>query len=138
MFVQFFLSSLVLAIVLSCAVALLFWKPVGSVLLHLLEEDVAAAWTRYVAFALVVAGVAAGTRVRLLEEYLAAPSWNQSALQGQLTREFWYLEMYRTAIGTVEGIAWVLLGLSLLAGTVHLLLRKNKVNNAKVFIARTR
>jgi len=138
MFVQFFLSSLVLAVALSCVVALLFWKPVRSVLLHLLEEDVAAGWTRYVAFALVVAGVSSGTRVRLLEEYLAAPSWNQSALQGQLTREFWYLEMYRTAIGTVEGMAWVLLGLSLLAGTVHLLVRKNRVNKARIYISQTR
>ena len=139
MFVQFFVWSLVLAAVFSSLVAWLFKKPVEIVLLHLLEKDVAAAWTRYVVFALGVAGVAAGTRVRLLEEYLEAPSWNQSSLQGQLTQEFWYLEMYRTGIGTLEGMACVLLGLSFLAGTVYLLVQKNKASNkARIYISQTR
>ena len=46
----------------------------------------------------------------------------------ELTQEFWVLEMYRTVIGTVVGIAWVLLGLSLVAGIVYVIADKYRLN----------
>jgi hypothetical protein len=128
MFVNFFLSTLAAAFVLSFLVAWLFWTPVKNVLRKLLDDEAAAAWTRYVCFTLVVAGVAAGARVRILEEYLTAPSFNRGAMLGELTQEFWVLEMYRTVIGTVAGIAWVLLGLSLIAGIVYVIADKYRLN----------
>ncbi|HXJ46303.1 MAG TPA: hypothetical protein VNK47_06485 [Candidatus Dormibacteraeota bacterium] len=128
MFVSFFLSTLAAAFVLSCLVALLFWTPVKNVLRKLLDDEAAAAWTRYACFTLVVAGVSAGARVRILEEYLTAPSFNRGAMLAELTQEFWVLEMYRTVIGTVVGIAWVLLGLSLVAGIVYVIADKYRLN----------
>jgi len=103
---------------------------VKNILRKLLDDEAAAAWTRYVFFTLVVAGVTAGARVRILEEYLAAPSFNRGAMLAQLTQEFWVLEMYRTVIGTVVGMAWVLLGLSLVAGIAYVIADKYRLNRA--------
>jgi hypothetical protein len=131
MFVSFFLATFGAAVVLSCLVAWLFRTPAKNVLQKLLHEEAAAAWTGYVFFTLLVAGVAAGTRVRILEEYLAAPSFNRGPMQAELTQEFWVLEMYRTVIGTVEGIAWTLLGLSLVAGVVYFVANKYHLNKVR-------
>jgi len=62
-FVYFFLATLAAASVLSRLVAWLFWTPAKNVLRKLLDDEAAAAWTCYVFFTPVVAGVAAGARV---------------------------------------------------------------------------
>lgn len=128
MVVVFFLASFALAAGISCLIAWLFRIPVESLLKYLVERDVAEAWTKYIFFLLLVVGVASGTRIRLLEEYLAAASWNQTAIQSQMTQEFWVLEMYRTLIGSVEGIAWMLVLLALLGGGAYFFLRKKKAD----------
>jgi len=131
MLVIFFLASLAAAVAISSLLAWLFKIPVESLLRYLAERDVAEAWTKYVFFLLFVVGVASGTRIRLLEEYLAAPVWNQNAIQGQMTQEFWVLEMYRTLIGSVEGIAWMLVLLTLIGVGAYFVMRKNKANQTQ-------
>jgi len=128
MVVVFFLASLAAAIGISWLLAWLFRIPVKNLLQYLVEKDVAEAWTKYIFFVLLIVGVASGTRIRLLEEYLSAASWNQTAIQGQMTLAFWVLEMYRTLIGAVEGIAWMLVLLALIGGGAYFVIRKNKTN----------
>src|SRR5207244_3737906 len=64
---------------------------------------------KYIRFAIVVVGISSGTRVRPLQEYISAADWNKPALQAALTQEFWTLELYRTVMGTLEGVAGLLL-----------------------------
>jgi len=129
MVVVFFLASFVVAVVISWLLAWLFKIPVQNLLRYLVERDVAEAWAKYVWLLLLVVGVASGTRIRLLEEYLAAPSWNQPAIQSQMTQAFGVLEMYRTLIGAVEGIAWMLVLLALIGIGAYFVIRKNKANH---------
>ncbi|HJZ65135.1 MAG TPA: hypothetical protein VKD70_12505 [Candidatus Acidoferrum sp.] len=131
MVVVFFLASLAAAVGISWLLAWLFKIPVENLLRYLVERDVAEAWTKYVFFLLLVVGVASGTRIRLLEEYLAAPSWNQTAIQSQMTQAFWVLEMYRTVLGSVEGIAWMLVLLALVGFGAYFVVRKNKAHEAQ-------
>ena len=56
-----------------------------------------------------VVGVSAGVRINDLERYITPPQWVRDAQIIQLTNERWALELYRTIIETLQGLAWMLL-----------------------------
>jgi len=74
---------------------------------------------KYLQFIVIVVGVVSGARIRLLEDYAGAPSWNQPELAQQLTPEFWAVALYHTFIGALLGIVWLLIVLSFLAGATY-------------------
>jgi Trk-type K+ transport system membrane component len=88
-------------------VARLFDRPVRQILGRLVPEDLSGAWHRYLTFAIYVVGVSGGVRVWSLEQYILPRSKDESALL--LTSERWVLEVYRTVIGTLQSVAWLLL-----------------------------
>src|SRR6202008_1074801 len=73
------------------------------------DHTVRAGFEKYIRFAIVAVGFSTGTRVRALQEYIAATDWNKAALTAALTQEVWVMEAYRTIVGTIQGIAWLLL-----------------------------
>ncbi|HEX4542961.1 MAG TPA: hypothetical protein VH114_07320 [Candidatus Acidoferrum sp.] len=110
MFVALFAASFVLALALSITVSWISREAVDGILRRFVgDRAVRAGFEKYIRFAIVIAGVSGGTRVRVLQEYLAASELNKAAMAAQLTQEFWALEIYRTIIGTLEGIAVLLL-----------------------------
>jgi hypothetical protein len=110
MFVALFAASFVLALALSITVAWISREALDSVLRRFVaDRSVRAGFEKYIRFAIVVVGISGGTRVRVLQEYLAASDLNKAAMATQLTQEFWAMEIYRTVIGTLEGIALLLL-----------------------------
>ncbi len=110
MFVALFGASFVLALALSVAVAWVSREAIESVLrLFVADHVVRAAFSKYIRFAIVVVGISTGTRVRILQEYISATAENKAAMAAALTQEFWVLEIYRTIVGTLEGMAWLLL-----------------------------
>ena len=52
-------------------------------------------------------GISAGVRIRELERYISAPDKDEEILV--LNAKRWTLEIYRTVIETLQGIAWMLL-----------------------------
>jgi len=82
---------------------------------------------KYLQFIVVVAGVSGGTRIRLIEDYLGAPSWNQPELSKQLTPEFWAVALYHTFIDTLLGILWLLVVLSFLVVLAYFLARRSNM-----------
>ena len=60
-------------------------------------------------FAIYVVGISAGVRITELERYVTAPAVPRGAVIVELTTERWVVETYRTIIGTLQGLAWVLL-----------------------------
>ena len=66
-------------------------------------------------------GVSAGVRIHELERYISAPDKEQEILV--LTAERWTLEVYRTVIGTLQGIAWMLLLVFVVALLAYVLAR---------------
>jgi hypothetical protein len=105
MFVALLAASFVLALIMSATVAWLFAKPIDGILHRFVGDRISATLSKYLRFATVVVGISAGTRVRPLEEYIAAPSYNKAELRAALTQEFWALELYRTFVATLQGIA---------------------------------
>jgi hypothetical protein len=80
---------------------------------------------KYLQFVVIVVGVSSGTRIRLLEDFVGAPSWNRPDLTAQLTPEVWALALYHTFIDSLLGIAWLLLILGLVCATALIVLRRS-------------
>jgi hypothetical protein len=106
-----FLTLLVVTFTISVAVAAvigwLFDKPVAEILRRIVSEELAAAWHRYVRFAVLVVGVSVGVRIWELEKYITPRDARESAVV--LNADRWTLEVYRTVIATAQSIAWMLL-----------------------------
>ncbi len=106
-----FLALLAVTLGIACGVAALvllaFRKPVDRILGRIIGEEIADAWRKFLMFALFVVGVSSGVRIWKLEQFL------QPAAEGKprliLTPEYWGLEIYRTVIDTLGGMAWALL-----------------------------
>jgi hypothetical protein len=124
-FILLLVGTFVLAFLVSAAVAWAFAKPIEIVLNRFMRSEISAATSRYLRFAMVVAGVCAGTRIRPLEEYIAAPSAaDKEAIRAKLTEELWALELYRSMASTLQIIVWLLLLFAILALVAWLVVRK--------------
>ena len=110
MFLTLMGVTFVVAAATSCAAALLFRGPVRQILARLVSPELAGAWQRYLVFAVFVVGLSSGVRVWELEKYIT-PRPQEGGPVGPvvLNTERWVLEVYRTVIESLQGIAWVLL-----------------------------
>jgi hypothetical protein len=124
MFVALLAASFVLALIMSATVAWLFAKPIDGILHRFVGDRISATLSKYLRFATVVVGISAGTRVRPLEEYIAAPSYNKADLRAALTQEFWALELYRTFVATLQGIALMFFVVAVVAIIALVIVRK--------------
>ncbi len=109
-----FITLLVIMLAIAFSVALiidwLFKHSLNSILKRIITDEIYMAWAKYVRFVLYVVGVSSGVRLWDLERYISAPdhqTYSASALE--LTSERWVLEIYRTIIETLKGIALMLL-----------------------------
>jgi hypothetical protein len=108
-----FITLLVVTFAIAGAVALAvsrwFATPIQRILAQIVEEEITFAWTMYLRFAILVVGISSGVRIFQLERYITPTFGPANAEILQLNRDRWVLEIYRTVIGTLQGIAWVLL-----------------------------
>lgn len=108
-----FITLLIVTFLIASAVALLvarwFARPIERILGQIVERDITYAWTMYLRFAILVVGISSGVRIFQLERYISPGYGPEPAEILTLTSERWVLEIYRTVIGTLQGIAWVLL-----------------------------
>jgi len=126
MFVVLFLVTFLLAFGISSGVAWAGKEPIEGILHHFFSLNVTAAMSKYLRLAIVLIGVSSGARIRILEEYIGASVANKLQMADALTQEFWVLELYRTAITTLEGILWLLLLFSLVVFTAYRIMRKSE------------
>jgi len=105
-----FLLLLVVTLVIACGVATLvirmFKSPIDKIFGRIIGDDLAAAWRKFLTFALFVVGVSSGVHIYKLERFIAPEA---DATRPVLTPEYWGLEIYRTVIDTLGGMAWALL-----------------------------
>ena len=78
-----------------------------KILQRIVADELANAWHQYIKFAAYVVGVSGGVRIYQLEQYINAPHKDVEVLA--LTTHSWTLEIYRTVIGTLQSLAWMLL-----------------------------
>lgn len=109
MFYTLLIVTFLIASCVSWVVTKIFTKPAESILKRIIQDDIFSSWLTYLKFALYVVGISSGVKLHQLERYITAPNWPEGAQVPELTSQRWTLELYRTIIETLQGLAWVLL-----------------------------
>jgi len=110
MFLLLLFATFAVAFGVSFAVMWLFTKPIDSVLQRIIADEISAAWSKYMKFAILVVGVSTGVPVHDLERYVSATLGGREVQSAaSLGFDRWIFELYRAAVETLQGIAWMLL-----------------------------
>lgn len=108
MFLTLLGVTFLIAVICSAITAQLFDKSIRTILDRVVAEDrLSAVWHRYVKFAIYVVGISGGVRIWDLEKYITPQTKGQLPIV--LNSDRWVLEVYRTIIGTLQSVAWMLL-----------------------------
>ena len=130
MFLTLLLVTFVIATLVSVLVAAAFKKPVDQILQRIIGDTIFAAWRKYLMFAIFVVGISSGVRIYDLEKYITKPALKDAEII-QLTRDRWILEVYRTIIDVLQGIAEVLLVFFVVALIAFVLVRIFELKHAR-------
>jgi len=120
MFMTLLLVTFIIAAATSTVTALLFSRPVKKILDRLVSDDLAPTWQRYILFAIYVVGISGGVRVWDMEKYIT-PDKEGKLLA--LNSDRWVIEVYKTVIGTLQSVAWMLLIFFLFALLAYVVVR---------------
>ncbi len=123
MFILLLVVTLLISIGISLAVMQAFAKPLNAILYRIIADAISAAWLKYLKFAILVVGVSSGVRVREFEKYISPSRWDKDAKVVEFTTQRWVLELYQTAIETLQGIAWMLLVFFMFALIAYVIVR---------------
>ena len=133
MFITLLAVTFVIAVLVSFIVARMFTQPINGILNRIITDDISAAWLKYIKFAIYVVGISKGVRVWDLERYINPGRYDDKARILELTQDRWVLEVYRTIIETLQGIAWMLLVFFVFALIAYVIVRVfESRNKAKV------
>lgn len=132
MFLTLLVVTLLLAAFVSWLVSRAFSHPIGMILDRVIADSISNAWLKYMKFAILVVGISSGVRINELERYITAPQWMEAdkARIIALTPERWLLEVYRTIIETLQGIAWMLLVFFVVALLAYVVIRLSELKRA--------
>jgi len=130
MFITLLIVTFVIAFAVSSIVVLVFARPINSILVRIIADQISSAWSKYLKFAIYITGISSGVRIRALEKYITRPRYENSEIV-QLTAERWVLEVYRTVIGTLQGVAWMLLVFFIFALVAYVIVRAFELKRQK-------
>jgi hypothetical protein len=131
--VFFLLLALTLGVSLLTAgiVVLGFRSPIRQILQRVIGESIADGWQRFITFALFVIGVSAGVQIWKLEQYLQPPNpGDPKARALTLDGPALALEVYRTIILVLQGLAWALLVFFVAALIAFAVVRRGEMKSA--------
>jgi len=119
-----------ISLVVSVVLAYFFSKPVRSILQRIIADEISLAWEKYLKFAIYIVGISSGVRIWELERYITPPATREGQIL-ELTRDRWVLEVFRTVIGSLQGIAWMLLVFFLFALIAFVIVRAFELKRQK-------
>lgn len=124
MFLSLLIATFVAALAVSAVTARLFAPSIDGILRRIVGDAISAAWRKYMAFAVYVTGVSKGVRVYDLERYANPERWRPEGGEPLvLNANRWVLEVYRTIIESLQGIAWLLLVFFVFALVAYVIVR---------------
>jgi peptidoglycan/LPS O-acetylase OafA/YrhL len=109
MFYALLFITFVIAVLVSAVVVKIFDRPADRIFHRIIQDDIGSAWTTYLKFALYVVGISSGVRIDDIERYVIKPDYGNNPQVEVLTTQKWVLEIYRTVIDSLQGLAEVLL-----------------------------
>ena len=122
MFTTLLAVTFMIALAVSTLVVLAFGGPINNIVTRIVPDKISTAWTKYLKFAIYVTGISSGVRIWELEKYITEPR-HKGAKIVQLNAERWVLEVYRTIISTLQGVAWMLLVFFVFALVAYVIVR---------------
>ena len=111
MFLVLLALTLGVALATSALVVFFFNRPVREILDRIIGETIASGWHRFLLFAIFVVGVSSGVQIWKLEQYVHPERFGPEGAARVLPLDAPSigLEIYRTIIQTLQGVAWALL-----------------------------
>lgn len=101
------LSLVALSVAVSAVVVAMFGKAMDDILRRIIGDDMSSGWSKYMRFAVYVVGISGGVRIWELERFIGPVP--EGVRAPELTGERFVLELYRSVVGSLQSIAWVLL-----------------------------
>ncbi len=134
MFYYLIISTFVLALSVSWLVMWLFSSSINQILARIIHDPIHQAWAKYTKFAGMVVGTSSGIRIYDMEKYITPISYNgenQKSVIIALTEQRWFLEIYRTIIETLQGLAWMMLLFFMVALIAYVIVRWSEIKYQK-------
>lgn len=123
MFLTLLLVTFAIALAVSALVVYLFSPSIAAILQRIISDAISEAWLKYLKFAIFVVGISKGVRLYDLERYVSPERFEKGAPVLELNRNRWVLEVYRTVIESLQGIAWLLLVFFVFALIAYVIVR---------------
>lgn len=115
------LSTFCAGLIVSFIVNFFFKKPISQILKRLIDDDIYVSWARYMTFAIYVVGISSGVNLYKIERYIN-PIDKESTIY-QITQISWTFEVYRSIIGSLTSLAWLLLVFFIIALIIFVIKR---------------
>lgn len=128
-FVLLLVVTLAISLIVALGVIFFFRKPVDKIFQRVIGEEIAVAWRKFLMFALVVVGVSSGVNIWKLEQFVEPEA--EGVVRPVLTAQTWGLEIYRTIIQTLGGLAWALLIFFIIALIAFVIVKRGEAKAAK-------
>ena len=128
MFLTLLIVTFVVALAVSAVIVRIFAGPLGAILQRIIADEISSAWLRYMKFAILVVGVSSGVRIHQLEKYITP--FDKDVKIVELTQDRWVLELYRTVIESLQGIAWMLLVFFVFALIAYVIVRLGELKRS--------
>jgi len=125
MLISLLVVTFLISLLVSFITARIFNQPLESILKRIIPEDISSAWLKYLHFAIYVVGISNGVKIWELEKYISPQTMGEkgSEIVLHLNSNRWALEIYRTIIGTLNGIAVMLLVFFIFALIAYVIIR---------------
>jgi large-conductance mechanosensitive channel len=130
MFITLLVVTFLISLAVSVIVAGIFSKPIDSILKRIISDAISQAWVKYLRFAIYVVGISSGVRIWELERYITPPQIKEARVI-ELTRDRWVLEVYRTIIESLQGLALLLLVFFIFALIAFVIVRVFELRRSK-------
>ena len=132
MFYYLIISTFALALLVSFVVMRLFSGSINDILARIFHDPIHEAWAKYTKFAGMVVGTSSGIRIYDMEKYITPLTYaeNDKRIVIELTQERWVLEIYRTIIETLQGLAWMMLVFFMVALIAYVIVRWSEIKYA--------
>ncbi|WP_180044002.1 MULTISPECIES: hypothetical protein [unclassified Acinetobacter] len=132
MFYYLIITTFALALLVSFIVMRLFSSSINAILARIIHDPIHEAWAKYTKFAGMVVGTSSGIRIYDMEKYITPLTYaeNDKRIVIELTQERWVLEIYRTIIETLQGLAWMMLVFFMVALIAYVIVRWSEIKYA--------
>ncbi len=120
MFLTLLLASTALSAVVCLGVAALFDRPLHRIFERIIADEIAGAWVRFIKFGIYVVGISGGVRLWQLDRYISPRSQEDVV---ELTATLWSWELFKSFVGALQAITWMLLVVFVFALVAYVVVR---------------